>query len=205
MVNRQRTSIVPSYSAALLTLGAAAIHFAAAPGHFSEYLPYGIFFILLGAAQVAHAVGLIVKPSRRLYALALLGTLAVIGLWLMSRTTGLPIAPQPWRPEEIAFPDFAATLLEAIACVLFVFRVRRPSANRRGVVRIVLRTLPAGLFAPLLAFGGVGGALNPMPGAFSAAPFVAGQTSTSLVNLVAPDGGQPRKVFTLTAAPITVS
>jgi len=204
MVHRKFTGSVPSYSAALLTLGAAAIHFAAAPGHFSEYLLYGIFFILLGAAQVALAVGLIVKPSRRLYALALLGTLAVIGLWLMSRTTGLPIAPRPWRPEEIAFPDFAATLLEAIACVLFAFRVRRPSARRRGVVRVVLRTLPAGLFAPLLAFGGVGGALTPMPAAFNAAPFVAGQTSISLVNLVAPDGTQPLKEFTLTASQITV-
>lgn len=31
-----------SYSASLLTRGAGAIHFAAAPGHFSEYLPYGL-------------------------------------------------------------------------------------------------------------------------------------------------------------------
>ena len=204
MVDQHRARIVPSYSAALLTLGAAAIHFAAAKDHFFEYLPYGVFFVCLGCVQVALAVVLVVAPSRRLYLAALIGTLAVIGIWLLSRTTGLPIAPQPWRPETIAFPDFAATLLEAIACLLFVFRVRRPSARRRGVVRVVLRTLPAGLFVPLMAFGGVGSALTPMPGAFNAAPYVAGQSATSVVNLVAPDGDQPLKEFTLTAARITV-
>jgi FtsP/CotA-like multicopper oxidase with cupredoxin domain len=200
MRDQQPSRTIPSYSAAILTLGAAAIHFAAAPGHLSEFVPYGVFFICLGFAQVALAAALIVVPARRVYAWALGGTLAVIALWLLSRTTGLPIAPIPWRPETIAFPDFAATLLESISCLLFALRLRRLSAKPRGVVRVALRTAPAALFAPLLAFGGVGGLLTPMPGAFNAAPFVAGQTSTSLARLVAPDGPQPFKEFTLTAA-----
>ena len=194
----------PSYSAALLTLGAAAIHFAAAPEHLSEYLLYGIFFILLGAAQLALAVALVVAPSRRLYQGALIGTLAVIGIWLMSRTTGLPIAPIPWRPEAIAFPDFAATLLETIACLVFLMRLRRRLPRRRGLVRAALTTLPAALFALLMAFGGVGGALSPMPAAYDAAPFIPGQSSTSVRQLTAPDGDQPLREFTLTAAPTTV-
>ena len=192
-----------SYSAALLTLGAAAIHFAAAPEHFSEYLPYGIFFVALGIAQVGLAIALLIAPSRRVYGVALIGTLTVIGIWLMSRTVGMPIAPKPWRPEEIGFTDLAATLLEAISCVLFLLRLRRLDL-RPGRLRIVLRTLPAFLFAPLLAFGGVGGALTPMPGAYNSAPFIAGLSSTSLVNLVAPDGAQPLKEFTLTASVITI-
>src|SRR5215831_3043794 len=103
-----------SNSAVLMTLGVAAIHLAAAPEHFSEYLPYGVFFVLLGAAQIALAIALLIAPSRRLYASAIAGTLAVTGVWLLSRTTGLPLSPLPWRPEAIAFPDFAATLMEAI-------------------------------------------------------------------------------------------
>jgi FtsP/CotA-like multicopper oxidase with cupredoxin domain len=194
----------PSYSAALLTLGAAAIHFAAAPEHFSEYLPYGIFFVLLGAAQVALAIALLIAPSRRLYAGAIAGTLAVMTIWLLSRTTGLPIPPQPWRPEAVAFPDFAATLMEAICVLLFLLRMRRRPPRRRSRGRVVLTALPAALFAPLLAVGGVGGALSPMPGAYNSAPYLPGQTSTSVVNLVAPDGGQPLKEFTLTAAPLTI-
>ena len=204
MVQRKFKGTVPSYSAALLTLGAAAIHFAAAPAHFSEYLPYGVFFVGLGFIQVDLAVALVLAPRRRIYAAALIGTLTVICIWLLSRTTGLPIAPQPWRPEAIAFPDFAATLLEAIACVLFILRLRRRTPKRRGVVRVTLRTVPAALFAPLLAFGGVGGALSPMPDAYNTAPYVAGQTSRSVVDLVAHDGSQPLKEFRLTASQITV-
>jgi FtsP/CotA-like multicopper oxidase with cupredoxin domain len=192
-------SAARSYSAALLTLGAAAIHFAATPDHVSEYLPYGIFFILLGAAQVALGVSLVVVPSRRLYSAALLGTLAVIGLWVLSRTIGLPIAPVPWRPETIAFPDFAATLLEAIACVLFILHLGRRPAQRRGRVRVALTNLPALFFAPLMAFGGVGGALTPMPHAYNAAPFVAGQTSHSVADLAAIAGTETIESFTLTA------
>lgn len=44
---------LPRYSAALLTLAAAAIHLAVAPGHLAEYLPYGIFFFGLAFTQVA--------------------------------------------------------------------------------------------------------------------------------------------------------
>jgi len=196
--------VVRSYSAVLLTLSAAAIHFAAASEHFSEYLPYGIFFVLLGFAQVGLAIGLVLVPSRRLFGAALVGTLAVIGIWLMSRTTGLPIARVPWRPDEIAFPDFAATLLEAISCLVFIRRLRHLNARRAGRVRLALVTAPAFLLSPLMAFGGVGGALSPMPAAYDSAPFVAGQTSTSIVGLAAPDGAQPLQEFTLTAALTTV-
>ncbi len=194
---------LPSYSAVLLTLGAAAIHFAVAPEHFTEYVPYGIFFVGLGLAQVGLAIALIFRPTRRAYAIALGGTLAVIAVWLLSRTTGIPLGPRPWRAEEITTTDLAATLMEAITCLLFGLRLRRLSP-RRGHVRMALRTLPAVLFAPLLAFVGVGGALSPMPAAFSAAPPVTGVASTSVTSLVGPQGAEPDKSFTLTASVIHV-
>jgi FtsP/CotA-like multicopper oxidase with cupredoxin domain len=195
---------IRSYSAALLTLGAAAIHFAVTPEHFSEYVPYGVFFVLVGGAQVALAIGLMVVPSRRLYLAGLVGTLAVLGVWLMSRTVGLPIAPEPWRPETITFTDFAASLMEAISVLLFALRLRRRPPRRRGRVRTTLTILPAALFAPLLALAGVGGALSPMPAAFSVAPEVAGQTSTSVAALDAPPGSEHVDTFTLTASVITI-
>jgi hypothetical protein len=165
-------------------MGAAAIHFAAAPGHVSEYLLYGLFFSCLGVAQVGLAVAIYLARNRRLYAGALGATLAVIGLWLTSRTSGLPIAPLSWHPEAIAFPDFAATLLEAMTCVLFILRLRRRPPKRRGVVRVALTTLPAALFAPLMAAGGVGSFLNPMPVAFNAAPAIPGHASIPVPELI---------------------
>lgn len=188
-------------SAALLTLGAAAIHFAVVREHFDEYALYGVFFVGLGIAQVALAAAILLVPSRRLFAIAAAGTAAVIGLWLLSRTTGLPIAPEPWRPEHVGFSDVVATLLEGISVIQFLRLFGRPRRPvRRGRIRIALKMIPMVLFAPLLTFLAVGGALTPMPDAYNAAPAVPGLVSTSVADLIAPPGSEPVKSFTLTAS-----
>jgi len=192
-------------SAVLLTLGAAAIHFAVVPDHLSEYPLYGAFFIALGIAQVGLAAAVLLVPSRQLFAIGAGSAAGVMALWLVSRTVGVPIAPVPWRPEAVGFPDVTATLLEGISVIQFLRLFRRPRRlRRRGRIRTALKMVPMVLFAPLATYLGVGAALTPMAAAYNAAPFVAGQTSVSLVNLVAPAGAQPLKEFTLTAAPITV-
>ena len=197
----QRSYPVRSYAAVLLTLAAAVIHLTVAPEHLEEFVPYGVFFIILGLAQVALAVALVAAPSRKLYAAAVGGTLAVIGLWLLSRTAGLPIAPRPWRPEPVGLVDFLATLSEAISVLVLLRRILAPRRSKpRARLRIALTSTPAALVPLLAVYVGVGSALNPMPVAFSAAPPVAGQASTSVPDLVTPPGNQPLKEFTLTAA-----
>jgi len=188
-------------SAVLLTLGSAAIHFAVAPQHIGEYLPYGIFFLCLGTAQVALALAIALMPSRRLFAMAAAGTLGVIGIWLLSRTIGVPIAPVPWRPEPVGFPDLVATLLEGISVIQFLRLFRRPRRpRRRGRIRVALKMIPMVLFAPLVTYLGVGASLTPMPVAYNAAPAAPGQASTSVADLTAPPGPEPVKTFTLTAS-----
>src|SRR5438445_6063501 len=56
------------FRAAILSLGAGAIHLAIIPDHLREYLPFGLFFILVGVAQVGAAIATILMPSRRLFA-----------------------------------------------------------------------------------------------------------------------------------------
>ena len=128
--HREGRSRAQLNSAALLTLGAAAIHFAVAPEHLLEYPLYGILFICLGLAQVGLSVAILVMPSRRLFAIAAAGTGTVIAVYLVSRTVGLPLAPVPWRPEPVGFPDVTATLLEAVCCLLFLLLLRRPRRPR---------------------------------------------------------------------------
>jgi FtsP/CotA-like multicopper oxidase with cupredoxin domain len=187
-------------SAAFLTLSTAAIHFAVAPEHFGMYVPYGIFFVLLGLTQVALAVAILFVPQRSLFIAAALGTLAVIGLYLASRTFGLPIAPVPWRPEPVGFPDVAATLMEAVTVIQFLRLIRRPRKVRRGRIRVGLKMIPGVLLASLASFVGVGSALTPMLAAYNAAPAVPGQASTSVADLIASPGHEPVKSFALTAA-----
>ena len=201
----ERPGVSRLYSVALLTLGVAAIHFAAAADHMPEYVPWGVFFIGLGIAQVTMAIAVVAAPSRRLFIAAAVGTAAVIGLWLISRTVGVPIAPQPWHPEPAGLLDFMATVLETISIVLFLLLIRSPRRPKaRGRIRIGLATVPATLLAVLAGWLGVGSALNPMAVAFSAAPAVSGQASTSVADLVATPGNEPVKNFTLTAGLTTI-
>ena len=193
------------YSVALLTAGAAAIHISAAVNHLPEYLPWGIFFICLAIAQVALAAVVVLVPSRSLFVAAAVGTAGVIGVWVISRTVGVPLAPVPWSPEPIGGLDLTATLIEAVSIILFVLLIRRPPRpRRRGRVRIAVATAPAALLCVLVAWLAAGTALNPMPLAFNAAPALAGQASTSVVNLVAPAGSEPLKTFTLTAQVVSI-
>src|SRR3954454_14051283 len=71
------------------SLGTAVLHAAFAPGHFTETWSHGLFFAVLAWLQLALAVALVAFPSRRVFALGTLN-LAVIAVWVMSRTVGAP-------------------------------------------------------------------------------------------------------------------
>src|SRR5215472_5601762 len=193
---------VRSYSAALLILGAAAIHFAVAPEHFEEYLPYGLLFAGLGLTQLCLALAVLIAPGRRLYAIASAGMVAVIAIWLASRTVGLPFGPDLGKPERVGLTDLLATLIEVIAVLVLWRRIR--VTRRAGRIRLALTTTPAVLAAVLAVFVGAGVAANPMMVAYNAAPAVPGQPSTSLVALTAQPGAEPVDAFTLTAAPVRI-
>lgn len=197
---REKRSRALLNSAALLTLGAAAIHFAVVGEHLRVFPLYGVFFIGLGIAQVLLAVGILFAPQRRLFVVGLLGTIAVIGLYLASRTVGLPIAPVPWRPEPVGFPDVAANVMEVVTVIQFLRLLRRPRKPlRRGRVRTGLKMIPGVLLASLASFIGVGSGLTPMLDAYNVAPAVPGKASISLMTLVAPAGAEHLRSFVLTA------
>jgi hypothetical protein len=80
--------------------------------------------ILRRVLQLAH------QPCR------LVGLAAVIGLWLASRTIGLPVGPEPWTPEAVGTADIVCTALEAVVVALLVLAARRPRVHEsRGLTR----------------------------------------------------------------------
>jgi FtsP/CotA-like multicopper oxidase with cupredoxin domain len=189
------------YSAALLTVGAGLIHLAAAPEHLREYVPFGLFFLAVGAAQILLAVELALRPTRRLALVLMAGTFLMVILWLVSRTIGLPIGPTPGQPEDIGLTDVICQVMEIISSVLFLGLVAWPA--RRAVRRlrlVAIGMLPSALLSVLLTTVAVAAALNGMPEAVSAAPVIAGQPTTSTTSLVGAPGDQPVKRFVLTAA-----
>jgi len=119
---------------ATMSMAAAAIHFAVMGEHFAEYAAFGVFFSVVAWLQASWAVGVIVLPTKRLLFAGLVGNALVVAVWLFSRTTGLPIGPEPGAPEPAAFVDVLSTILEvAIVAGTAVLLLRgRPTPSLRG-------------------------------------------------------------------------
>jgi len=136
--------------AAALSVGAAAIHFAAAPIHLEELGPIGLGFVVAGTFQAAWALAWLIEGSRGVVRLGVVGNLAVLGAWAWSRTIGLPVGPLAGTPEPIAAPDTAATVFQAILVVLLL-------AHARGVEGwVVRRVRDAGSAATMALVPAVG-------------------------------------------------
>jgi hypothetical protein len=99
-------------AAALLSAGAAAIHGAVAGPHLDHYLPFGLLFVASALAQAAWSVLVLLAPSRRVFAAGAVGNAGIVGVWAVSRTTGLPFGPESGSPEPVAAIDVAATAFE---------------------------------------------------------------------------------------------
>ena len=100
-------------TAAALSLLVAAIHLWVVPEHFEEWWGYGAFFVVLAVAQGLYALGLLRWPTRSVLLLGAAGNLAVAILWLVTRTTGVPLlGPHAAEVEDVGVLDLACTLGE---------------------------------------------------------------------------------------------
>jgi hypothetical protein len=97
---------------AVASAGCSATHAAVGPSHFHEATAFGVFFVVASALQAAWAVLVVRGADRLLLAVGVAGNAAVLVLWAITRTVGLPFGPEIWRPEAVAAPDMFAALLE---------------------------------------------------------------------------------------------
>jgi hypothetical membrane protein len=104
-------------------VGAAVIHVAVVPEHLTEWAAAGLFFIALAAAQLVVGVAVLVRPSRTVGVASIVVAAGPIVLWVVSRTVGLPLGPEPGVPEALGLSDLACAVLEA-AAVAFALALR---------------------------------------------------------------------------------
>jgi len=83
----------PARAAGALSCIAALVHLAVAPEHFAEWAPAGVFLIVVAAGQLWLAQALWRGLSARLVPAAVLLTAGLVGLYVASRTIGLPVHP----------------------------------------------------------------------------------------------------------------
>jgi hypothetical protein len=105
---------VRRWAAAALLLVAAAIHLAVTGEHFREWFAAGVFFLLLGAAQLLLAGAVLRLDPGWPAPAAVAVSLGSVVLWVVSRTTGLPFGPEAGMPEPVGLMDAAASLAEAL-------------------------------------------------------------------------------------------
>jgi hypothetical protein len=128
VTSRSTTSAAPTTTAcqfmALASLCAALVHVAVMPDHFEESVLYGLFFLLASLGQLAFAVAVMARPTRRLVLAGVVGCGLIIGLWLVSRLVGVPIGPDNGGTEEFGVLDILATAAEVIVvgCGLMALR-----------------------------------------------------------------------------------
>lgn len=127
-------------TAATLSLLAAAIHLWVAPEHFEDWWGYGAFFVVLAVAQGLYALGLLRWPTRSILLLGAAGNLAVAILWLVTRTTGVPLlGPHAGEVEGVGVLDLACTLGEVgIVVGLGTLAMRGLATERRIQIAVVL-------------------------------------------------------------------
>ena len=105
---------------ALASLGAGVVHVAVCPDHFREAAVFGLFFAVCALAQVGWAAAVLAQPSRRVWLAGLAGNAAVLALWAVTRTVGLPFGPEAGAAEAVGRADALAGVLEVVVVVAAV-------------------------------------------------------------------------------------
>lgn len=125
-------------SLALLSAGAAVIHFSVAGGHFDVSWAHGAFFVTIAWLQAVCAAVVLYRPSRLLLLAGATVNLAVIATWIVSRTVGVPVGPTAGLPELVHFEDALATAFEAGFVGLSIAALRW---------KVLTRTAPSALLS----------------------------------------------------------
>jgi MFS family permease len=124
------------YAAAALSLVAGLVHLWVMPEHFEKWWGYGAFFLLAAAAQVIYVALLLRWPSRAVLLIGIAGNIAIVALYLLTRTTGIPLfGPEAGEVEGIGFADVCATTSElGISVALGAALLREVTPEKRRVI-----------------------------------------------------------------------
>jgi hypothetical protein len=131
-MGRQDQVVVPTAAlvAAALSVGAAVIHAIVIPPHLTESVMYGVFFAGVAIGQLAWAVLVVVRPSRWVLAAGGAANLAVVALWAVTRTVGIPLGAAAGRREAVGVLDVTCGLLElgVVGCCAWLASTRTLAA-----------------------------------------------------------------------------
>jgi hypothetical protein len=109
---------VAQVTVAGLSAVAAGVHAWVVPEHLEEYPLFGVFFVVIAVGQAGWAAAVLRRPTARLRGAGIALSAALLALWGLSRTAGVPVGPEPWEAEPAALMDVVAGLAELGVIVL---------------------------------------------------------------------------------------
>ena len=144
LVVRRSNMII--YVVSALSLLVALIHLWVAPEHFEEWWGYGTFFLIVTAAQAAYALALLRRSGIPVLLLGVGGNLAIVILWLVTRTAGIPLfGPHAGDIEEVGGLDLVCTLAE-VGIVALLGMLALKDLPTQGRIQVVVVTAVSSLF-----------------------------------------------------------
>ena len=130
------------YAAAILSGVAALAHFVVVPEHFGEWWGYGVFFLVAAVAQAFYVAILLHRPRPPLLLLGVAGNLAIVVLYVVTHTVGIPFfGPHAGAVEEVEALGLSATVVEVTLVIALVASLR--FARRPVVSGSIQETGPA--------------------------------------------------------------
>ena len=110
---------------ALALAASAGIHAAVIGDHYAESGMVGAFFVLVSAVQFLQALAAAARPTRSVWLAVGASNLALVLIWLASRTIGLPVSSGAHGVEAIGVLDASAVALECVVVVGAWRQIRR--------------------------------------------------------------------------------
>jgi hypothetical protein len=126
--------------AAALSMVAALIHLWVLPEHFEEWWGYGAFFLVAASAQLLYVPLLLRWPTRTVLLLGIGGNFAIVVLYLLTRTAGIPLfGPEAGEVEGVGFADVCATTSElGISVALGTALLQEIRRERRRTILLIV-------------------------------------------------------------------
>jgi hypothetical protein len=115
------------------SLGAGLVHLAVVREHFQESALFGSFLVVAGVLQIGWAVAALARDRMPLPRLAAAAQLALVVLWVATRTVGLPVGPEAWTPEAVGRADMLCVVLEVVSAAAVVGWLGLSRGGRRPV------------------------------------------------------------------------
>ncbi len=118
-----------------LSLATGWVHLAYTQSHLEQWWGYGVFFLTVGLGQGLLGAALLRWRNARVALVGVVGNLAVVLMYVLSRTDGVPLGPHANVAEKAKTVDLLTTAGEIVLIVVLLALLGRTAG------RIALNTM----------------------------------------------------------------